>query len=197
MAVEAYQHQAALAVVEATESARRAGKCAIDNPVLEPLFAIFALGQNDALGRGGRLPWNYPEDAKHFDDVTRGHAVIMGRRTWEERGVPLADRENLVVSSTLAALPGARVVSGLTEAIEMARVLASAPFVIGGARLLEEAMPNVTRVYLTRIPESPHADVFFRFDPAPFTVASSQTSETGLVFLVLERAGQAELTRRR
>ena len=159
---------------------------------LRTLYAIFALGENDALGRSGRLPWSWPEDAKHFDEVTRGHAVIMGRRTWEERGEPLPGRVNIVVSSTLGALFGARVTPSLDEALRTAYGADETPFVIGGAKLLEEAMPLVTRVHLTRIPEAPPADVFYRFDPAPFTVTSSRRMESGLLFLVLDRRAPRE-----
>src|SRR5580704_2739688 len=128
-----------------------------------PLFAIFALGTNDALGRGGALPWSYPEDARYFDEVTKGHAVIMGRRTWDERGAPLVDRQNVVVSRTLAPVAGLRVASRLEDALTMAYALDVTPFVIGGAALFAEAMPKVTRVYLTRVPEAPEADNFFHF----------------------------------
>jgi dihydrofolate reductase len=159
----------------------------MDTRVSRPLYAIFALGENDALGRGGRLPWSYPEDAKHFDDVTRGHAVVMGRRTWQERGHPLEERTNIVVSTTLGTLPGARVAPNLAGALSIAYEVDETPFVIGGAKLLEEAMPLVTRVYLTRIPESPNADVFYRFDASPFAITSSRRTGSGLLFLVLER----------
>jgi dihydrofolate reductase len=153
----------------------------------KPLFAIFALGENDALGQGGHLPWNHAEDAKYFDDVTRGHAVIMGRRTWEERHEPLLERENIVVSRTLGPVEGARVAPSLGEALVAAYPVDPTPFVIGGAALLRDAMPLVTRVYLTRIPESPDADTFFHFDATPFDVKSSRGAEGGLVFSVLER----------
>jgi dihydrofolate reductase len=152
-----------------------------------PLFAIFALGRNDALGRGGALPWSYPEDATYFDVVTRGHAVIMGRRTWDERGKPLPDRHNIVVSRTLGDAKGAHVVPRLEDALAVARALDETPFVIGGAVLFEAAMPKVTRVYLTRIPESPEADTFLHFDPSPFEVISSRKTESGLEFSVLQR----------
>ena len=151
------------------------------------LFAIFALGENDALGRGGGLPWNYPEDSKQFDDVTRGHAVIMGRRTWQERGVPLSDRTNIVVSRTLSEAEGMRVAPNLPAALEMAYLVDPTPFVIGGAALFKEAMPLVRRVYLTRIPETPVADTFYAFDASPFEVKSSRRTEDGVVFTMLER----------
>jgi dihydrofolate reductase len=159
------------------------------------LCAILALGRNGALGQHGGLPWSYPEDAKYFDDVTRGHAVLMGRRTWEERGKPLAERENIVVSKTLAPPDGARVARDLTEGLTIAYALDSTPFVLGGAVLFRMAMPLVTRVYLTRIPISPEADTFFDFDPSPFDVVSARKGGGGLEFLVYERRGSSKASR--
>ena len=56
---------------------------------------ILALGTNGALGLHGKLPWSYPEDREQSETTTRGHAVIMGRRTWEEGGRPLPDRASI------------------------------------------------------------------------------------------------------
>jgi dihydrofolate reductase len=154
---------------------------------MQPLFAIFALGKNDAIGRAGGLPWNYPVDAKYFDEVTRGHAVIMGRRTWQERAEPLRERRNLVVSRTMEPRADVSVFPDLDQAIAAAYTSDPTPFVIGGAALFEAAMPLVTRVYLTRIPESPAADTFFRFDATPFEAKSSRETDEGLFFSVLER----------
>jgi|ERR1700722_1927713 dihydrofolate reductase len=154
---------------------------------MKPLAAIFALGENGAFGRNGGLPWRYPEDAKYFDDTTRGHAVLMGRRTWEERGKPLEERQNIVVSRTLEALPGAYVAADLEHGLAEAYRLDETPFVIGGAALLRQAMPFVTRVYLTRIPLSPDADTFLYFDAGAFKVVSTRKGQSGVVFSVLER----------
>jgi dihydrofolate reductase len=154
---------------------------------MRSLAAIFALGENGAFGRSGGLPWHYPEDAKYFDDTTRGHAVVMGRRTWEERGKPLEERHNIVVSRTLEALAGAYVAADLEHGLAEAYAFDDIPFVIGGAALLRQAMPLVTRVYLTRIPLTPDADTFLYFDAATFKVVSTRKGESGVVFSVLER----------
>ena len=64
------------------------------------LSLIFAVAENGVIGRGGALPWDYPEDREHFLRTTEAHPVIMGRRTWEERGTPLPGRTNIVVSKS-------------------------------------------------------------------------------------------------
>ncbi|CAN5293735.1 hypothetical protein BH09MYX1_BH09MYX1_50320 [soil metagenome] len=67
------------------------------------LSLIFAIAANGVIGRGGKLPWSEPDDRARYEKITAGHAVIMGRRTWEEMGVPLSGRHNVVVSTKLVA----------------------------------------------------------------------------------------------
>jgi dihydrofolate reductase len=151
------------------------------------LCLIFAVARNGAIGLNGKLPWHYPEDRKHFMETTRGHAVIMGRRTFEEVGEPLPDRRNIVVSGTFELRHGVVVVSSLEEALAVAFSEDDSPFVIGGVKLFTEALPLATRVYVTEIPESPQADTFFHFDGAGFHVAEVRTTSSGLRFVTYER----------
>jgi dihydrofolate reductase len=151
---------------------------------------ILALGENGALGRSGKLPWDYPDDRTHFERTTRGHATIMGRRTWEETGRPLPDRVNIVVSRTFEPPAGAEsvhVFGSLDDALAYAWTIDPEPFVIGGARLFAEALPRVTRIYLTEIPEAPAADVFFELDRSGFTTVDERVGRGGERYLVLER----------
>lgn len=158
---------------------------------------ILALGTNGALGHGGGLPWSYPEDREHFERTTRGHAVIMGRRTWEEGGRPLPDRTSIVVSQAFVpphdapgSGPGSVIAARtLDEALELAWKIDEEPFVIGGARIFAEALPRVTRIYLTEVPAPPKADVFFTLDRSGFEVISDRAGKGGARFHVLERRG--------
>jgi dihydrofolate reductase len=91
-------------------------------PALPPLVFVLAAARGGVIGRGGQLPWDFPEDREHFYRLTRGHTVIMGRRTFEETGEPLPERRNLVVSRRPGlALPGAEVVATVDTAIALAR----------------------------------------------------------------------------
>lgn len=156
---------------------------------MPPLALVVALAQNGVLGRAGGLPWDYPEDRRHFLDVTRGHAVLMGRRTFEETGRALPDRRNIVVSRTLAAAPDVEIAATLDEAISLARETDPEPFVIGGVRLFEEALPRVTRLLLTEIPGEPEGDTVWHLDRTGFRAVSERRGERGLVFLELLRDG--------
>ena len=159
------------------------------------LSMILALATNGALGLRGKLPWSYPEDREHFERTTRGHAVIMGRRTWEESGRPLPERVNIVVSRSFVppadapheGLGSVHAAPTLDEALELAWQIDDAPFVIGGTGIFTEALPRVTRIYLTEVPAPPEADVFFALDRSGFTITSERAGDGGARFLVLDR----------
>lgn len=157
------------------------------------LSLILAVAANGVIGKGGGLPWSEPEDRAHFERTTRGATVIMGRRTWEETGKPLDGRVNIVVSRAFVPPPGVHRAATLDEAVAIAaRVGNGEPFVIGGARMFEEAAPRARRVYLTEIPGAREGDTIFDrsvFDRAGLVEVSSRTTPSGLRFVVLEPRG--------
>lgn len=152
------------------------------------LAMIVAIGQNGVIGRRGGLPWSYPEDRAHFARTTAGHAVIMGRRTWEEVGEPLAGRHNIVLSRTARVPSGVRRVASLDEALAVAWSLDREPFVIGGAGVFEAAWPRITHAFVTEIPESSDGDVFYRFDPTGFELVSERAGKRGERYLEYRRS---------
>ncbi len=155
---------------------------------MKPLAIIVAMAENGVIGHAGGLPWDLPEDRAHFERETHGHAVILGRKTWDETGAPLEGRTTIVVSSTVASLPGAHVARTLGEALELARRFDPEPFVIGGVRLFEEAMPVVTKVYLTRVPGSPRGDTVLRLDLSAFELVQARKGMSGVRFETYRRA---------
>lgn len=155
---------------------------------MRPLSLILAVARNGVIGRAGGLPWSYPEDRAFFEATTRGHAVIMGRRTWEETGSALPDRTNIVVSRGFVPPEGVLTRTTLDDALMLAWSIDPEPFVIGGARLFEEAQSRATRIYLTEIPETPLGDTHVALDRTGFRVVSERTTtSTGLRFVELER----------
>lgn len=142
------------------------------------IAVIAAVGLNGAIGYKGRLPWgDIPEDLRHFKKVTSGHAVVMGRKTWESlearSRAPLPNRTCLVVTSRPVVYENAVTVRSLREAIALGHPRL---FVIGGARLYEEALPLAEDVYLTVIDESFPGDVFFpKYDLSEFFVESAES----------------------
>jgi dihydrofolate reductase len=151
---------------------------------------VVAIGDNGAIGKDGKVPWRIPEDLKHFKNVTMGHAIIMGRKTWDEVGRPLPGRRNLVVTRNPAlVLEGAEVFTTLEAAIAAARSTDDEPFIIGGSKIYEAAMPFATRIYLTEVHRNVEADTFFPpFDRSVWREIERRPAETeGVEFVTLER----------
>jgi dihydrofolate reductase len=162
-------------------------------PPLPPLALIVAVARDGIIGRDGGLPWHLPEDLRHFKRLTRGHAIVMGRRTFESIGRPLPERRNLVVSRTLTAPPpGVELFASLDAALAAARTTDPEPFVIGGAALYAEALPRATTLHLTEIDRDVSGDVRFPlFDRAAFRVADRRPAESAadVFFATLVRVG--------
>ncbi len=129
--------------------------------------AVVAIGRNRELGKGGQLVWHIPDDIKRFRDLTRGHPLIMGRKTFESilsyRGAPLPERTNIVITRDPNwKYEGVIVVHGLEEALAKARELNSDEIHIGGgAEIYKEALPFIDKLYLTQIDAEGEADTFF------------------------------------
>ncbi len=152
---------------------------------------LVAVAENRVIGRDGRLPWYLPADLKYFKKLTRGHTVIMGRKTHEsiiERlGKPLPKRRSLVLSRDPSyQAPGVEVASSLEQALEIAagepEVTPEAGerniFVIGGAAVFAEALPLADRLYLTRVHAEVDGDVFFpEIDDASWLLISEDPRE--------------------
>ena len=150
------------------------------------------MAQNRVIGRGAEIPWDLPEDREHFVAVTKGHAVIMGRATWDSIGKPLPKRPNIVISRNRAlALPGARVVASLAEALALARADGDdAPRVIGGAQIYAEALPLATRIYLTVLDDAYEGDVRFpELDPAEWVCREERRSAAAMYRTLDRRSG--------
>jgi dihydrofolate reductase len=122
------------------------------------LALIVAIAHNRAIGMEGRLPWHISEDLKRFKKLTTGHAVIMGRRTYESIGRPLPNRRNVVVTSR--SLPAVETYPTLSQALD-ALSGEERVFVIGGGRLYTEALPKADELYLTLVGREVEADTFF------------------------------------
>jgi dihydrofolate reductase len=133
----------------------------VHRPGHPPLALIAAVARNGVIGADNRLPWRLPEDLRHFRALTVGHAVVMGRRTWESLRGALPERQNIVVTRREGYVAaGAEVAGSLHEAL--ARVVRPAPaFCIGGGELYRAALPLAATVYLTEIDRDFEGDTSF------------------------------------
>lgn len=131
------------------------------------IVLIAAVAANGVIGDDGTMPWHYPTDLRRFKQLTMGHPVIMGRRTYEsiaERlGGPLPGRTNIVLSRGDPAVDPTVIVAGsIDEALTAAdQTGASAVFVIGGATVYEQLLDDADRLELTEIDRSVDGDTRF------------------------------------
>ena len=129
---------------------------------------IAAASENNVIGRQGRLPWHLPSDMKHFRELTAGHPVIMGRKTYESIGRPLPKRRNIVVSHRKdLQIEGCEVVGSVDGALALASNFqlptssTSEIFVIGGGEIYRQALARADRIYLTRVHTTIDGDALF------------------------------------
>ncbi|MFU1783539.1 dihydrofolate reductase [Haloarcula japonica] len=131
------------------------------------LSLIAAVAANGVIGAGGDIPWQFPEDLTHFKQTTIGHPVIMGRRTFEsirrELGGPLPERLNIVLTTTPHRLPdNVTAVTSTTAALaEAADSDASTAYVIGGATVYEQFLPQADELILTELTAAFDGDTVF------------------------------------
>ena len=136
---------------------------------------VAAVAENGVIGVEGGLPWKLPNDLKRFKQLTWGHPILMGRRTWESIGKPLPGRRSLVITRATLDVPGVETAPSLPAALEACRGTATV-FVIGGARLYAEALPLARILHLTIVHGSPPGDTWFpEFDPAAWRVVEETT----------------------
>ena len=122
---------------------------------------IVTMAKNRVIGANNTLPWHLPADLKHFKNLTMGHHMIMGRKTYESIGKPLPGRTSVVVSRNAGySAPGVIVVNSLKAAIA-ACGNDKEIYVIGGAELYRQAIGLADRIYLTEIDADITGDAYF------------------------------------
>lgn len=158
---------------------------------------VAALDEHRVIGRGGRLPWHLPADLRHFKEVTVGHPVIMGRKTYESIGKPLPGRLNIVLTRQRDyEASGCVVVSGLDEAIEeVDSANAQRAMVIGGSGVFRQALPRADVMYLTIVHGHYDGDTYFpEFASEQWEVverksrAADEENEADMTFVELRRS---------
>jgi dihydrofolate reductase len=160
------------------------------------IFIVAALAHNRAIGRNNGMPWRLPEDLKRFKRLTLGHAVIMGRKTFESIGSPLPGRNNIVLTRSRDWAPSGCVVVHTLESALAAIGESQDAFVIGGAQVYALAMPLAQRLYMTEIARDFEGDAFFpEFDRSQWREVSRERHTAGdpdvfdYAFVVYERTG--------
>ena len=154
----------------------------------EPLAMIAAMAKNRVIGRAGGIPWHHPGDQQRFKRLTMGHALIMGRATYDSIGRPLPGRRTIVISRNPALrIAGCEVAPDLDTAIALARTTDPEPFIAGGEQIYAAALPRATTLHLTLLDDTHPGDTYFpELDEAAWQETERQR-EPGLSYVTLVR----------
>lgn len=164
---------------------------------MQIISLIAAMDGNRVIGTDdGKLPWHLPADLKHFKSLTIGKPVIMGRKTFESIGYPLAERKNIIITRNKNyKAPGCAIVHSPDETLAQTEDAPEA-MVIGGAEIFTEFLPLANRMYLTLIDgEFPGTAYFPQWDTGAWREVSREAHEAdeknlyGYTFVILERSG--------
>ena len=123
---------------------------------------VAAIASNNVIGKENSLPWNIPEDLKRFKQMTSGHTILMGRKTFDSIGRPLPNRQNIVMTKDKNfEQEGIKVVNDFDEALELIKESNEDVFVIGGSKIYELFEPVANSLAITRILKDFEGDAFF------------------------------------
>jgi dihydrofolate reductase len=127
---------------------------------------VVAAAENNAIGKDNQLLWKLPTDLKHFQTITLGHTIIMGRKTFDSMGKPLPRRRNIVITRNPALeIDGAEITQSLDEALALCHDEEEV-FVIGGAEIYKAALDRTDKIFLTRVHQNFEGDAYFpELDP--------------------------------
>ena len=155
--------------------------------VLKPFQAIAAMSLNRVIGVGNKIPWHLPEDFKWFKQMTTGHAIVMGRKTFESIGRPLPNRETIVLSRSQFSHPGVKTIRSLEELSGLAGH--REVFVCGGAQVYAQALPRCSDLYLTLVKREVEGDAFFPPFEEQFELAEEMRDTPEFKILHYRRCG--------
>ena len=125
------------------------------------LSIVVAISENNFIGKNNKLLWHIPEDMKRFKELTTGHTIIMGRKTFESLPGLLPGRRNIILSRSGICPPGAEAATGVLELLELLGPEEEQAFVIGGGEIYRQLLPYTERVFVTKWDAVFDADTFF------------------------------------
>jgi dihydrofolate reductase len=121
---------------------------------------VVAISENHVIGKDNKLLWHLPNDLKHFKEITTGHTIIMGRKTYESVGKPLPRRRNIIVTRQAIAIEGCEVVNSIAAALARCAD-EDEVFIVGGAEIYKQSLHLTDRIYLTIVHKAFDGDSFF------------------------------------
>ena len=147
------------------------------------------------IGKDNSIPWHLPHDLIRFREHTTGHAIVMGRKTFESIGKVLPKRDNIIITrQDNYKVPGAQVFNDLQEALDVVAQKHSEVFIIGGQELYEQTLDKVDRLYITHVcKEDIEGDTFFpQWNRTLFKVIQEEKINEKTEFEILQRVQRKE-----
>jgi dihydrofolate reductase len=121
---------------------------------------VVAIAENNAIGKNNQLLWHLPADLKHFKQITTGHTVIMGRKTYDSVGKPLPNRRNIIITRQDITIEGCEVAKSIEDALALCAGEEEV-FIIGGAEIYKQSIHLADRIYLTIVHQKFDGDSYF------------------------------------
>jgi dihydrofolate reductase len=151
------------------------------------VILIAAVGSNGVIGRDNDLPWRIREDLQHFKQVTLGHTLVMGRKTYDSIGRPLPGRRTVVVTRQPDwSADGVEAAHDLETALKLAD--GKDVYVAGGGEIYRAALPYADRLELTEVDQSPAGDVTFPAFNRSHWLETARVPHDGFSFVSYARA---------
>ena len=158
------------------------------------LSIVVAMDENRLIGKDNKLPWHLPADLAYFKKITTGKSIVMGRKTYDSIGRPLPNRRNIVISrNSKTLITGCEVLSSIDDVLSITED-EDEVMIIGGASLCEQLLPQVSRLYITKIEGKFDGDIYFpEYDESDWRQVSCEShladdsNQHAYHFLVLER----------
>lgn len=141
---------------------------------------VVAAAKNNVIGKDNQLVWHLPEDMKYFKNVTWGMPVVMGRKSFESLGKPLAGRKNIIITrQTGWDVEGTIPVNSLDDAMFLVKKMdVKEMMVIGGGEIYRMAFEKSKRIYITRVDAEPEGDTYFPvIDPKVWKLVSQKNHD--------------------
>jgi dihydrofolate reductase len=144
---------------------------------------VAAMAQNRVIGAVNQIPWKAPGEQRRFRELTEGHLVVMGRRTYESIGRPLPNRDVLVIGTqALDVTHGAAGIATCRTLEDAKRLIAEdrrdEVFIAGGEQIYRLFLPYADTIYLTEVAVEPQGDAFFPELPAQFECVAREAVDS-------------------
>ena len=156
---------------------------------------IAAMAENRVIGRGNKIPWDLPSDRKHFHALTRGHPIILGRKTFESIGRPFSNRKNIVLTRQNDYRAERCIIVHDLEAALAACIGADEIFICGGEDVFRETISRTDRIYLSILQAHIEGDAFFPEIPPIFEEAERKRVDDVIPYDVVLYARKERLAK--